>query len=200
MVQRGYRRLNTDNRLVETSYYDGSRKYFPGIKLKGEGIFVDSGKNIFPKIISDGWEQKYSSTKNPYSHPVSVWWHTLAHRIIPSLSVASGYSSAAIRENVYVHLDEDSTTLSGGALIYTTQQGGDGSLGGLLVLVPEFEDVLRSATRNINTCSNDPLCSEEGISLGKYNGAACYACLLLSETSCSQRNMNLDRNILRNNL
>lgn len=78
MVQRGYRRLNTENRLVETSYYDGSRKYFPGVKLKGEGIFIDSG-NVFPRTASNGWLQKYTLTKNPYSHPVAVWWHTLAH-------------------------------------------------------------------------------------------------------------------------
>jgi hypothetical protein len=199
IVQKGYRRLDTDNTLVPTFYFHENRKWFPGVKLKGEGIFIDSGRTEL-KIQSDQWLKTYEQTGESHQHPVAVWWHTLAHRIISALSVDSGYSSAAIREMVYVDVNKENGSTDAGILLYTTQQGGDGSLGGLIALVPQFENVLKSATRNIRACSNDPLCSEERIRPGKYNGAACYACLLLSETSCSHRNMHLDRNILIENL
>ena len=129
-----------------------------------------------------------------------VWWHTLAHRFINALAIDSGYSSSAVRERVFIEVGPDADATRGGVLLYTAQPGGDGTLGGLIALVPEFERVLISALRNLDACSNDPLCSEEAFSTGKYNGAACYACALVSETSCEHRNMRLDRNLLLRNL
>jgi hypothetical protein len=114
--------------------------------------------------------------------------------------VDSGYSSAAIRERVFIDVNETNAEENGGILLYTAQPGGDGTLGGLIALVPEFERVIRGALRNIDACSNDPLCGEEQFGYGKYNGAACYACSLISETSCEHRNMRLDRNLLLQNL
>jgi hypothetical protein len=85
-------------------------------------------------------------------------------------------------------------------LLYTSQSGGDGSLGGLIALVPDFERVLKAAQRNIYSCSNDPLCGEQKLASEKPNGAACYACLLVSETSCEFGNIYLDRNLMKENL
>ena len=79
----------------------------------------------------------------------------------------------------------------GGLLLFTVQPGGDGTLGGLMSLVPRFAQVLDDALRDLATCSNDPLC-EQAPQLGA-EGAACYSCLLASETSCEHRNMGLDR-------
>jgi hypothetical protein len=124
----------------------------------------------------------------------------LSHRLINALAVDSGYSSASVRERVYVNIDPATGIATGGVLLYTAQPGGDGTLGGLIALVPEFERVLDSAFRTLDSCSNDPLCGEEEFASGKYNGAACYACALVSETSCEYRNMRLDRNLLRENL
>ncbi len=87
---------------------------------------------------------------------------------------------------------------SGGLLLYTVQPGGDGTLGGLIGLVPSFRQVIASALRDLGSCSNDPLCEEtlpDGV-----NGSACYSCLLASETSCEQRNVHLDRGLLLQNL
>ncbi|MBI3638721.1 MAG: DUF1998 domain-containing protein [Thaumarchaeota archaeon] len=198
IVQKGYRRLGTDpnvNKLVPTFYYDGKRKWFPGLEQIGEGIFIDFGKTPF-KINSPEWEEQYSLSNAMEYSPTFVWWHTLSHRIISALSIDSGYSSAAIRESVYTVLDKKTGELSGGILLYTAQSGGDGTLGGLISLVPQFENVLDTAIRNLDFCSNDPLCSEEVIRTGRHSGASCYACLLLSETSCAHRNMYLDRNLL----
>lgn len=54
-------------------------------------------------------------------HPVFVWWHTFAHRIINALSVDSGYSSAAIRERVFIDVNETNGAANGGILLYTAQ-------------------------------------------------------------------------------
>ena len=106
------------------------------------------------------------------------------------------YSSAAIRERVFVEIDEEFGDAKGGVLLYTAQPGGDGTLGGLIALVPQFERIVAAAIRDIDACSNDPLCGDETFRVGKYNGAACYSCALVSETSCEHRNMRLDRNLL----
>lgn len=230
MVQTGYRRMIqtkdfslaplTSYPLVPCRYDDGQLDWYPGVELFGEGIFIDLAPgnqsnapvNHFSLSGSaantwfDAWidPERYDPRFVPeirdQFHPVFIWWHTLAHRLINALSVDSGYSSAAVRERIYIDVDENTGDASGGILLYTVQPGGDGTLGGLIALVPQFQRVLDSAFRNIDACSNDPLCSEETFAPEKYNGAACYACSLISETSCEYRNMRLDRNLLLNNL
>jgi len=201
IVQKGYRRLGTDplkNKLVETYYYDGNDRWYAGMEQFGEGIFIDIPNGI---PVNDGsWNKFYASESSIFFHPQFVWWHTLSHRIINALSVDSGYSSASIRERIYGEIDDKTGNFSGGILLYATQPGGDGSLGGLISLVSIFERVMKSALKNLNYCSNDPLCSEQKPSATVNNGAACYACTLLSETSCELRNMFLDRNVLRGSL
>ena len=220
MVQTGYRRLDPLNTPVDCIYDDGHSPWYPGLELFGEGVFVDLDTGSEPDaplqhfdltgpeaaawfdawIYPDGYGQRlYQPEERDQLHPVFVWWHTLAHRLINGLSIDSGYSSAAVRERVFVDID-DAGNAFGGILLYTAQPGGDGTLGGLIALVPEFNRVLYNAFRDLDSCSNDPLCGEEAFSAGKYNGAACYACTLVSETSCEHRNMRLDRNLLRKNL
>lgn len=201
-VQKGYRRLGMDpnvNKLIQTFYFDGHRKWFPGLEQFGEGIFIDMAKSPL-KVNAPDWDTQYSTSGNLESHPVFVWWHSLAHRLIGALSIDSGYSSAAIRECVYTVRNPKTDEVSGGVLLYTAQTGSDGSLGGLISLVPRFESILSAAVRNIDACSNDPLCGEVSVKTRANNGAACYACMMLSETSCAHRNMYLDRNLLRGNL
>jgi len=221
MAQTGYRRLDPLNEPVDCVYDDGQRNWYPGVELFGEGIFMDlapssPSSSSCPRHFSlqgeaantwfDAWidpsqyNPRYRQELRNLYNPVFVWWHTLAHRLINALSIDSGYSSAAVRERIYVNVDENSGDAVGGILLYTVQPGGDGTLGGLVALVPQFERVLASALYNIDACSNDPLCGEEAFAQDKYNGAACYACALISETSCEYRNMHLDRNLLLNNL
>ena len=127
-------------------------------------------------------------------HPQFIWWHTLSHLVLRAISAESGYSSASIRERIYF---ENNGKLSrGGILLYVTQPGSEGTLGGLIALVPHMQKILLDAIQNAQTCSGDPLCKQNSFSNGKYGGAACYGCLLTSETSCEHRNMWLDRNIL----
>lgn len=218
LVQRGYRRPVRGHlykcshphngqpiALVETFHMLDGKRWYPGVKLQGEGIFIDL-LNENPRLNEQRvkiWldrEREVQGSLDAYLyHPIFVWWHTLAHRLINALSIDSGYSSAAIRERVYFREGSKMREPSGGILLYTSQQGSDGSLGGLIALCgrSEFASVMAAAERNINACSNDPLCSEH---LERNNGAACYACLLISETSCEFHNTYLDRLLLARSL
>lgn len=221
MVQKGYRRLDYASREITVGYHDGTKMWYPGVELFGEGIFIDlapeNGSLNFPEhfalngVAAANW---VNAQNNPQNHgleagtaelykinPIFVWWHTLAHRIINALAIDSGYSSAAVRERIYFRPDPNNPAVGrGGILLYTTQPGGDGTLGGMIALVPNFGRLLATALRDVNSCSNDPLCREEQIRPGRQSGAACYACGLISETSCEYRNLFLDRNILADNL
>ncbi len=206
-AQKGYVRpiRGTAKAKVDTGYIDGQDRWYVGVELHGEGVFIDlpPDKELVLKdtITKNTWLNAHQETNSPFFHPLFVWYHTLSHRLITALSIDSGYSSASIRERVYLRRDPGNEFVHGGVLLYTTQSGGDGSLGGLIALVPDFERVLRAAQRNIYSCSNDPLCGEQRLSdRGRANGAACYACLLVSETSCEFGNTYLDRNILRENI
>ena len=84
-------------------------------------------------------------------------------------------------------------------IFYATQPGSEGTLGGLIALVPSFQHIINAALEQLQTCSGDPLCRDQKFDVGAYNGAACYGCLLLSETSCEHRNMWLDRNVMLEN-
>jgi hypothetical protein len=54
--------------------------------------------------------------------------------------------------------------------------------------------LLLSAVEEASWCSADPLCAEQtATSLDGLNMAACHACSLVSETSCENTNLLLDR-------
>jgi hypothetical protein len=201
LVQTGYRRLDPiAGQVVSVAFQSGGRHWYPGVELFGEGVYLDledADLNLGGERVR-AWEAAYqqSSPNDETLHPVYVWWHTLSHRLLRALSVDSGYSSASIRERVYLRL-EPGQPARGGLLLYTVQPGGDGTLGGLIGLVPAFGQIIRSALRDLESCSNDPLC-EEALPDG-VNGAACYSCLLASETSCELRNVHLDRALLLQN-
>jgi hypothetical protein len=213
VAQKGFRRYvrpksvpaeKFSPKLVDTFFFDNHYRWYAGIDLKGEGIFIDlppDEKLRLDEASSSSWFTQFIDQGNNIGyHPHFVFWHTLAHRVIQALGLDSGYSSASIRERIYFKVDEKTREAEGGFLLYTSQPGGDGSLGGMIALVPEFENVMTTALRNVNSCSNDPLCSEQTLVRGKANGAACYACLFLSETSCEYRNLFLDRNLVRHSL
>jgi hypothetical protein len=200
MVQKGYQRMDPQQgAIVSVAFQHGTETWYPGVELYGEGIFIDLPDA--PLALAgprfQAWLSKQPNPPQARSHPVHVWWHTLSHRLLQSLSIHSGYSSAAIRERVYLHLDA-SGTAQGGILLYTVQPGGDGTLGGLIAQAERFGSVLNAALRELAICSNDPLC-EDATSAGA-EGAACYSCLLASETSCEHRNLGLDRLLLLENL
>ena len=196
----GFRReVNSDHpgEPVPLSFEMGGL-WFPAMENFGEGVFIhlegvaspvteeNPRYNIWMKRAEGGLER----------HPIHVWWHTLSHRLIDLLGFDSGFSSASIRERTYI--SREGEDVIGGVLLYTSQPGGDGTMGGLSGISKDSramkEIVLRAFEESV-VCSNDPICEE---AVNTKEGASCYACCMVSETSCEHRNKLLDRLILVN--
>ncbi len=213
IVQTGYRRIDVNAESVHISFTDRrtGEVWYPGTELLGEGIFIilDGDDGIHPQVNGDAWKAWKECHDNPSEkyqnapfrerkskdelHPVFVWWHTFSHLLLRVLSADSGYSSASLRERVY--LEKTPEGVRGGIVIYTVQPG-EGTMGGLISLSEKIESFIERAVEIAESCPNDPLCLEHGFACGKITGSACYACLFVSETSCEHRNMWLDRNII----
>lgn len=195
-------RMVKDPELISSGENLDDSMWYPGFEGIGEGIFITfSGENA-PEFSGSVYDELEKNREvhgltcklwgNIQQEPLFVWLHTLSHALIMSISLHSGYSSASLRERVYI----DREANNGGILIYTTSAGEDGSMGGLVGAVDVFEEILEMASERIRHCSNDPLCSEIRKTPESINGAACHSCLLISETSCEHRNMSLDRHII----
>ena len=184
----------------------------------GEGLFIRLDTDDYHYELqgnaSSKWLETFASKENGYKdfsfrdekqnkhdelHPVFVWWHTLSHLLIRAIGEDAGFSSSAIQERVYLQVDADGKRARGGILLYSTQSGGDGSMGGLLALAPYFDRMLEIAFDKLRICSGDPLCSDKEFSSGDLNGACCFGCTMNSETSCEYRNYWLDRHVLLDN-
>ena len=116
--------------------------------------------------------------------------HTFAHVLMRELCYECGYAAASLRERLYVFPDE------AGLLIYTADGDSEGSLGGLVRqgTIKRLEVTIASALNRSRWCSNDPVCREvRGRGPGGTNLAACHACAIVSETSCTEMNGLLDR-------
>lgn len=131
----------------------------------------------------------------PEVDPAFVAVHTLSHLLLRQVTFNCGYSSSSLRERIYF----DRKKRYAGLMIYTADGDSEGSLGGL-VRQGRADRLVTSLTEAVEQgrwCSSDPVCSESaGQGLGGFNHAACHACSLLSETSCTYANTLLDRRML----
>ena len=186
----------------------------PAIEVFGEGIFykfsnkalsewerknkINIDKRLqktFEKISAkENWmSNRFADIKNILPRFILV--HTFSHALMRQLSFNSGYNLASIREKLYVFEDK------AGILIYTAQGDSEGSLGGLVRQgqIDLCPSLIISALESVAWCSNDPICSEMPENgLDGLNRAACHACSIIPETSCSELNVLLDRNLLLN--
>jgi hypothetical protein len=212
LVQVGFRRVDYSSPERHITYTraahprNAEQFWVPGVEQFGEGIYIDLNPSVdgqagwYPKSkSSQRWDSTVPFGFKPNDlirwNALSVWWHSLSHRLINALSLHSGYSSSAIRERVYLS-PNGKGGFEGGILLYTTQPGGDGTMGGLTSLAYHFEHMLELAMSNIDRCSNDPLCEKAEIDAVSKLGASCYSCLMVSETSCEHFNGYLDRTLL----
>lgn len=189
----------------------------PASEVRGEGIFL----RIDEQLIT-GWQERVRGSEavrehreafgrfrtNRYSDrlpanfdPIHGWpepryiaLHTLSHLVIRTIALECGYSSASLSERIYAGPDR------AGILIYTAVPDAEGTLGGLVSLAePEpLTRIMRRALHDARRCSSDPLCAER---LPKapadfLHGAACHACLFVSETTCERGNRFLDRRFI----
>ena len=115
--------------------------------------------------------------------------HTLSHLIMNQLTFECGYSSASLRERLYV---AEGDAPMAAFLVYTAAGDSEGTMGGLVRMGrPGFlEDVLSRAIAKAQWCSADPVCMEIGALGGQgpdsCNLSACHACCLRSR-NCVRR-------------
>jgi hypothetical protein len=132
--------------------------------------------------------------------PRFILLHTFAHLLINRLTFECGYSSAALRERLYI--SENPVAPMAGVLIYTANGDSEGTMGGLVRMGKpnNFEPVVRSSLEAASWCSADPVCMEVGIRGGQgpdsCNLAACHSCTLVPETACEEFNRFLDRGVV----
>jgi len=188
-------------------------KWLPAIEVRGEGIFIalradtlrkwESAAEVIEHVrglrerYEADWKNRYGDRPVPTNiTPRFVMLHTLAHALIRELTLECGYSTASLRERLYVG---DPELDMAGILIYTATTDADGTLGGLARqgTTDRFERVMINAIEAMRWCSSDPLCLEGQVGgLETFSIAACHACCLAPETCCEHHNRFLDRTLL----
>lgn len=194
---------------------DPSEHWLPAVVVFGEGLFFEISETAIKE-----WQDKNASWLDgrlderfisrlasiektlPPQGGLSREWasryllvHSLAHILINQLVFECGYSTASLRERLFI--SADSLAPMAGFLIYTASGDAEGTMGGLVRLGrPEHVSPLfKRAIARAAWCSADPVCSENlgGQGARLANLAACHACILLPETSCETINNGLDR-------
>lgn len=187
--------------------------WLPANVVYGEGIFLEFNedqlldwegtednpqpiRSYFQELVRN-YRASGRSRENHLVAPRFVLLHTFAHLLINQLVFECGYSTASLRERLYV--STNSGAPMAGILIYTSAGDSDGTLGGLVRLgrPGSLEPIIRRALGNATWCAADPVCMEMADHGGQgphsCNLAACHNCALLPETSCEEFNRFLDR-------
>jgi hypothetical protein len=217
IVFTGFTRLNPENNLSQNDRIamlsDSEVDWLPANVVHGEGLFFQFNydkiqkwkqyireTNSFSRVIAN-YHQYQSDLNTDYVvrdlDSVFLMIHTFAHLLIKRLCYNCGYGSSSLKERIYCSNEDDTKMF--GVLIYTAASDSEGSLGGLVnqgrgqFLSKNINEALEDAS----WCSADPVCMEVGLSNGQgpgsANGSACHNCAIISETSCEEFNLLLNR-------
>lgn len=187
-------------------------EWVPCSEVRGEGVFLRLPEERVPSWeatvrdnpVVERLHQAHRSWRSRWGLDPDEGWrgaryvmmHTLAHVLIREFSLEAGYGAASLRERLYVSSGDDPMA---GILLYTAAPDSEGTLGGLVSLgEPEnLGRLISQALERAKLCTSDPLCAEHDCSGDEsLHGAACHACLFVSETSCERGNRYLDRTLL----
>ncbi|WP_030055256.1 MULTISPECIES: DUF1998 domain-containing protein [Streptomyces] len=187
--------------------------WLPAYVVKGEGIYLELDPDRLAEWEArDEVQARADKIANRYSHVVAdrggrvrylsprfVMLHTLGHLLVNELVFTCGYSSASLRERLYV--SQQGGRDMAGLLIYTAAGDSEGTMGGLVRMARQerLRAVFASALTSAHWCSTDPVCmdaGEKGQGPDSCNLAACHGCALLPETSCEEFNRFLDRGLV----
>jgi hypothetical protein len=206
--------LEVDGKTIAGRKY-AKNDWLPANIKKGEGIFIIFNDDFFERFSNDfihsrlksmiknkeDFEKQSDWPSDDFVNEKYIFLHSISHLLIKELAHESGYDEASISERIY------SSETMNGILIYTSSNG-DGSMGGLVRQTNRgILSILEDALENHKNCSRDPIClNQEPSEMGpngvplhlRQNGSACFACLMLPETSCEYFNKMLDRKILIN--
>jgi len=206
-------KLSVGKALLRRRLLAPAQDWLPAYVVKGEGIYLElnphrlaTWERRHPVVdraqkITDhhGSVARLRGTRTRSISPRFVLIHTLAHLLINELIFTCGYSSASLRERLYV--SETQGREMAGLLIYTAAGDSEGTMGGLVRMArPEnLWPVLATAIGDARWCSTDPVCmdaGDKGQGPDSCNLAACHGCALLPETSCEEFNRFLDRGLV----
>jgi len=199
---------------VRVQELQGDHNWLPAIDIRGEGIFFSLSEDRLAqwestrlvrqraaRIQKPEISRVLSPDPNEQAEPDVklvaryLLLHSLAHVLMKQLSLQCGYSSASLRERIYVGTEQGMA----GILIYTATADADGTLGGLQRQgqARRFAGTFSEAIRACKWCSSDPLCIKGLVAASESsNLATCHSCLLAPETSCEDFNQFLDRAML----
>ena len=179
--------------------------WLPAIENRGEGIFLLFKEEAIeawvkrPEVISRGlqldagfkrWKEEHEGSSREFPGLPYYLLHSFSHLLLTSISLECGYPASSLRERIY------SVPGGFGILIYTGSSDAEGTLGGLVLAGRDISRHVRRALEMGELCSNDPVCAHHAADTHDHQpllGSACHGCLLISETSCEQRNDFLDR-------
>ena len=186
-------------------------EWLPAVEQRGEGIFLRFDPEVIrawltrpavamrADVLLRGWErwaagQPHGDRLRP---PRLAYYalHGFAHALMNEIALDCGYPATALKERLYAIVDDESERY--GLLLYTASSGSQGTLGGLVAVLPRLGAIAERALDRLGLCSGDPICAEHDPDTHAddraLSGAACHSCLLVAETSCEARNLYLDR-------
>lgn len=190
------------------------KSWLPAYIVHGEGIFFEfhepdlraweEGREVVNRVAQ--LNRRVASVREERGldpreiAPRFLVLHTFAHLLMNQLTFECGYSSASLRERIFV--SAPGATGMAGFLIYTAAGDAEGTMGGLVRMgKPEYlERTVAAALQEARWCSADPVCMEVGAQGGQgpdsVNLAACHNCALVPETACEEFNRFLDRGVV----
>jgi hypothetical protein len=185
-------------------------EWLPAVEQLGEGVFLRFDPAVLrtwaarPAVaaradtLRRGWDrwrggQVYGDRLHfPGAGYYAI--HGFSHALMNEIALECGYPTTALKERLYA-IGGDEPRF--GLLLYTASTGAQGTLGGLLGMLPRLGAIAVRALDALALCSGDPICAEhdpdDHADDRALSGAACHSCLLVPETSCESRNLYLDR-------
>lgn len=215
-VVRGFTRINppfdTEDAAV-SPISSSALDWLPGIEVRGEGIFIqfepdmlanwEGQQEVMQRCATadsswtSEWNARNPDKPKPFSaSPRLLLVHTFAHALIRQLTLECGYSTASLRERLYVSEGKDGMA---GLLVYTATPDSDGTLGGLQrrAMADLLGPTVIGAVLSAQWCSSDPLCIQgEMAAPESHSIASCHSCTMVPETSCELHNGFLDRALI----
>ena len=179
--------------------------WLPALENRGEGIFIKFKNEYIDRwirreavsnrgrVLLEGfkiWRDDHQGSNRDFPGLAYFLLHSFSHLLLAAISLECGYPASSLRERVYAFRGDY------GVLIYTGSSDSEGTLGGLILAGREIRRHVQRALEMGMLCSNDPVCAfhlPTRHDPQQLLGSACHGCLLISETSCEQRNEFLDR-------
>ena len=206
-------KLNAGKALLRRESLPPAQDWLPAYVVKGEGIYLEFERRSAGRV---GIARRGTGTRRQAHRPLRsrgqavrgcsralsprfVLIHTLGHLLINELIFTCGYSSASLRERLYVS-DTPGREMAG-LLIYTAAGDSEGTMGGLVRMARTGQPPpghRRRAQRRPLVLHRPGLHGrgEKGQGPDSCNLAACHGCALLPETSCEEFNRFLDRGLV----